>query len=90
MILKIIKKKQKEDCVKFCKICGKEIKAKHYNMCSDCKAKAEYQKKRNKAIADGKEIKICPICGKEHWLSQSCFCSSRCTQVYKRMNKKDI
>lgn len=82
------KRKQKEDCVKFCKVCGKEIKAKHYNTCSDCRAKAEYQKKRNKAIADGKEIKICPICGKEHWLSQSEFCSSRCTQVHKRKAKE--
>lgn len=53
--------------------------------CSDCKRKIDYEKQKEKILKSGKEIKICPICGKEHW-KPSDYCCAKC----KRRAKDEI
>lgn len=75
------KKKSETQYIK-CKDCGKEIKGCQY--CADCKAKRELEKQKQKAIQEGRVIKICPICGKEHWrLDRETCGDKRCFKKFK-------
>ena len=68
-----------------CKHCGKEITGSKCRYCSDCKRKIDYEKQKEKVLKSGKEIKICPICEKEHW-KPSDYCCAKC----KRRAKDEI
>lgn len=76
----------KEPNSKGCRICGKRIVGTS-SICADCNIKETHEKNKLKAISQGKEIKTCPICGKEHWRQVS-TCSRGCNVRYKRRHAK--
>lgn len=80
------KKSYKRKPTRFtCQCCGKEITGSKCKYCSDCKRKIDYEKQKENALKNGREIKICPICGKEHW-KPSGYCCDKC----KRRAKEKI
>lgn len=69
-----------------CKDCGKQIYGCQY--CADCKAKRDHEKQKQKAIQQGRQIKNCPICGREHWKTNSETCgNSLCLKKFKEKKK---
>ena len=68
-----------------CAICGKQINGCKY--CADCKAKLEFEKRKQRAIQQGRKIKICPYCGREYW-TDSCSSSLCKAKERKRKDKK--
>jgi hypothetical protein len=82
---KKMQKYMKQTHTKYCAECGKQIKGCTY--CADCKAKRECEKQKQKAIQQGRKIKICPICGKEHWRTDIETCgNTQCRRKFKAKN----
>ena len=73
---------KKEQKTKTCAKCGKEIHGRN-RYCADCNRMVYEDKQKEKAIQQGKKIKICPVCGKEHWKESVC-CDGKCSQKYKQ------
>lgn len=79
-------KKVREKNIRECKRCGKQLKA-GYGHCADCKIIIQREKAKENAIKQGKEIKICSICGKEHWRKDIDCCSPSCNKRWEKHKK---